>query len=202
MAFSRQLQPEYDEFEGEEGDEHFITLDDAEQIEEIGDIGDMPMDEDEDDMEGEEQEGRFEEEGDEEEEAGPSKFYRADEPDSSFVQFSEHHDSIYAVSLHPTLPIVCSGGGDDLAYIWSLETGEIEGRLEGHKDSVTAVQWSNDGEYVATGGMDGRVAVWKVKPGTGAGGSKRQWELAVSFEEFEEVQVGILDVPERCSLEY
>ncbi|EPX73023.1 ribosome biogenesis protein Sqt1 [Schizosaccharomyces octosporus yFS286] len=86
--------------------------------------------------------------------------------DLSVQGFFEHKDSVFCVSMNPVKSNLCvSGGGDDLAYIWDITTGEQVCQLTGHKDSVVSVGWSFDGNYVATGGMDNQIRVWKTESG-------------------------------------
>ncbi|ORY87049.1 hypothetical protein BCR37DRAFT_343590 [Protomyces lactucae-debilis] len=87
--------------------------------------------------------------------------------DESIQGFFEHKDSVYCLALSPANPnLACSGGGDELAYLWNIETGETVHKLDGHKDSVIACDFSADGTYVATAGMDGLVQVWNTESKT------------------------------------
>ncbi|KAJ3351339.1 hypothetical protein HDU83_008962 [Entophlyctis luteolus] len=75
-------------------------------------------------------------------------------------------EPLYTVSVHPTLSdVAVSGGGDDAAFVWSTDTGEILKELQSHTDSVVASGFSHDGQYLATGGMDGRVFVYLTSTG-------------------------------------
>ncbi|KAJ1551486.1 hypothetical protein HK096_010207 [Nowakowskiella sp. JEL0078] len=82
--------------------------------------------------------------------------------DDSILEFSEHHESVYAVAIHPNNQLVLSGGGDDKAYLWNIETGETLFEITAHSDSIVSVGFSTDGQYGATGGMDGKVVVFKT----------------------------------------
>jgi WD40 repeat protein len=61
--------------------------------------------------------------------------------------------------------VVISGGGDDKAYLWSLEDGMRAHVLEGHTDSVTACGFNYTGQLAATGALDGTVKVWNCSTG-------------------------------------
>jgi ribosome assembly protein SQT1 len=81
--------------------------------------------------------------------------------DNSIQLFSGHEGPVYTVSAHPIAPLAVSGGGDDAGYIWNVTDGEIVVKLTGHTDSVSVAAFSSDGEMVSTGGMDGKVRVWR-----------------------------------------
>src|SRR5262245_13509908 len=56
-------------------------------------------------------------------------------------------------------PLVVTGGGDDRAFLWDLETGEQKAELKGHSDSIVQAGFSFDGKLVATAGLDSVVKV-------------------------------------------
>lgn len=129
--------------EEDEGDQF---IDSADVLAEVPDDGDHPMDDGDDEV------GEAEGEGDDEEVVWE---------DNSEQHFSEHKQSVFAVSAHPTEPLAASGGEDDIGYIWDITDGEVVVKLTGHTDSVASIAFSADGEMIATGGMDGKVRVWR-----------------------------------------
>lgn len=85
--------------------------------------------------------------------------------DDSVQCFSGHRDSVYCVAVHPTLPLVATGGGDDFCLVWDLQTAEcVPGvaDMQHNTDSVTAVAFSHDGRYLASGAMDGKVTIFEI----------------------------------------
>ncbi|KAJ2871456.1 60S ribosomal subunit assembly or modification protein [Coemansia aciculifera] len=120
-------------YEGEEGDE------------------DMAMDDDDDDDDDDDEQG----------DGGERSEILLE--DDSVQGFFAHKEPVFSVDLHPTKQnLVVSGGSDDRAYIWQLDTGEQIAELSQHGDSVSAVRFSSDGSLVATGGMDGKIHVYSV----------------------------------------
>lgn len=78
--------------------------------------------------------------------------------------FEDHEDSIFAVAAHPTLPLICSGGGDNAANLWvSHKPGQAQllSKLVGYEESVASVAFTFDGSFLVTGDMNGRVIVYK-----------------------------------------
>jgi ribosome assembly protein SQT1 len=146
---SNHLEPERDANTYEDDiQEKFIDPNDVLiEMAEDDDVG-FPMDDDDDDDEDEDYNaGR----------SGADIVHR----DTSIQRFTNHTNSVFAVTVHPSTKIAASGGEDDLGYIWDYSTGEELVKLTGHTDSVTSVGFSHDGEIVASGGMDGKVRVWK-----------------------------------------
>jgi WD40 repeat protein len=59
---------------------------------------------------------------------------------------SHRHTPSY--SIHP---ILLTGGGDDKAFVWNIDNGDVKFAIEGHTDTVFDCGFSPDGKYVATG---------------------------------------------------
>uniref|UniRef100_A0A1B6KAD8 Angio-associated migratory cell protein n=1 Tax=Graphocephala atropunctata TaxID=36148 RepID=A0A1B6KAD8_9HEMI len=82
--------------------------------------------------------------------------------DSEFV-FKKHTGPVFCCALDPVDGnLAVTGGEDEKAYVWVIQTGEVVFECLGHKDSVTMAGFSHDGKYLATGDMTGYIQVWKV----------------------------------------
>ncbi|KAK9380267.1 WD40-repeat-containing domain protein [Kockiozyma suomiensis] len=157
----------------------FDVVEDDEQAD-----GDAPMSdlEDDDDDNDDDDEGV-----DDEDNAGedvPGEIVEEiDMSNNSTTYFDKHTDSIFLVGVHPKLPLVITGGGDDTGYVWTSHSvpPKLVTTLTGHTDSLVTGGFSPDGEWLVTGGMDGRVRIWRAR----ARGQK--WEFWDSVEEVEEV---------------
>eukprot|EP01125_Pyxidicula_operculata_P001562 TRINITY_DN11414_c0_g1_i1.p1 TRINITY_DN11414_c0_g1~~TRINITY_DN11414_c0_g1_i1.p1 ORF type:complete len:413 (+),score=97.53 TRINITY_DN11414_c0_g1_i1:42-1280(+) len=89
-----------------------------------------------------------------------------EKPDESKRQFRAHTDTVYSVAAHPTDPLIfATSGGDDLAYIWSMNSDTPLRTLKGHTDSVVKVDFSFDGSLVATAGYDALTKIWDAQTG-------------------------------------
>lgn len=98
--------------------------------------------------------------------------------DNSVSSFQKHTDSVYCVSTNPTNPLlVATGGGDDRAFIWSLQDSSVVAELGSHSDTVNKLKFNTQGNILATAGMEGLVILWsspdwrKIHSLTGPGGS-------------------------------
>lgn len=154
-------------------DDQFVGEDDVEYVVEETDL---PMDED---MDGDEEENDAEAEMEE----GDDHVARED---TSILHFDAHKDSVFGLAAHPSAPVIVSGGQDDMAYLWDSTTGEQLSAFEGHSDTVVSAGFSHDGQYIATGGMDGKIRVWK-KSGEGW----KSWSFVVELVGPDELIVSI-----------
>ncbi|KAH3901008.1 Sqt1p SCDLUD_002473 [Saccharomycodes ludwigii] len=138
-------------------DAEYINL--AEVDEEIQVSDDLPVP----------NESEFQE--DKPEEQQPLEIAPADEqPDieidmsnNSIAYFDKHSDSIFCVSHHPKLPLVCSGGADNVAYLWTSHSvpPKFAQSIE-HSESVIACAFtSQQGKYLITCDMNGICKVSK-----------------------------------------
>jgi len=83
--------------------------------------------------------------------------------DDAAVVFEKHKGSVFCVGIDPAhSSLVVTGGEDDKAFVWNLNTGDTLFECTGHKDSVTCIGFSWDSKYVATGDMSGLLKVWQV----------------------------------------
>jgi WD40 repeat protein len=55
-----------------------------------------------------------------------------------------HEEEILCIALHPTRPLIMSGGADGSVYGAHYVTGESSGKVGKHKDSVEAVAISEE----------------------------------------------------------
>ena len=104
----------------------------------------------------------------------------------SIAHFEGHKDSLFCIAQHPTRPeLVVTGGGDDMAYVWSSNPIEeapvlprsyesnpqprerkgqgVIAKLEGQDESVNAVAFTLPaGDFVATATLAGKLSVYST----------------------------------------
>ncbi|KAG7807773.1 hypothetical protein KL921_004068 [Ogataea angusta] len=97
--------------------------------------------------------------------------------------FDSHQDSIFVVAPHPSVPLIMTGGGDNVAYLWTSHTSPTKqvAKLEGYTESVVAGGFTADGSYLVTGDMTGKVLVHKASK------KFQVWNLYGTLEDVEEI---------------
>ncbi|KAL0244645.1 hypothetical protein GEMRC1_008727 [Eukaryota sp. GEM-RC1] len=80
--------------------------------------------------------------------------------------FGNHKDSVFTLSCGSGSQfggLVCSGGADDLAYVWDIYSAVPLCELSGFSDSIVSTHFSHDSSFLAVASLDGSVRVWKVE---------------------------------------
>lgn len=137
-----------------------------------------PISEDEDDVE----DIQPEEQDEEEVEGGEDKL-EIDMSNNSWGYFDKHEDSVFTVFSHPKLPLVVSGGGDNIVYLWTSHSQppKFVQQIKGHKESIITGGFTGDGEFLITGDMAGTILIHQAtKKG-------QVWKLFGEVQEIEEV---------------
>ncbi len=76
-----------------------------------------------------------------------------------------HDKRIPRIAFDPASKVIATVSDDDTAGIWSLETGKLLHRLEGHRAGVWSLAFSPDGRLLATGASDATARIWNVADG-------------------------------------
>ncbi|GBP96067.1 Angio-associated migratory cell protein [Eumeta japonica] len=100
-----------------------------------------------------------------------------DVEDNAQLVFRKHDGSVFCCDLHPSGKVAVTGGEDDKAYVWNVNTGDIIMECGGHKDSVMFVGFSFDGIYLATADLSGMIKVWKCNLD-----DNQQWIVEFEYE--------------------
>lgn len=151
--------------EDAEPQEEFINNDEVEEVVPVNE-GDEPIDED-----------------DEEEDIPMEQTLEIDMSNNSKTYFDKHTDSVFTLAHHPSLPLVVSGGGDNIAHLWTSHSQppKFAGSINGHTESVIASGFTANGKFLVTADMTGKVIVQiGVKGGS-------QWKQSAELNEVEEV---------------
>lgn len=159
----------------QERQEEFISSNDVDVEIVPDDTDDMPMEEDDNGEDGEEGPEEVPEGMDEEN-------IEIDMSNNSSTYFDKHTDSIFTIMHHPSLPLVCTGGGDNVANLWTSHSQppKFAGSLP-HTESVIGGGFTSDGKFLITGDMNGKILCHKSLKG-GA-----QWKLCGELQEVEEI---------------
>lgn len=96
------------------------------------------------------------------EDASTSDFINQQAIDLSKLSFNRHTKSVFTGALSKSGLLAATGGEDDIAYVWSVENGDVVLECTGHKDSVTEVAFNFNDQYIATGDMCGLIQVWSL----------------------------------------
>ncbi|CCH60952.1 hypothetical protein TBLA_0D04560 [Henningerozyma blattae CBS 6284] len=122
-------------------------------------------------------------EGQDDMDNGEGEQIEIDMTNNSITYFDKHTDSVFCITHHPKLPLICTGGADNIAHLWTSHTQppRFAGSLEGHKESVIGCAFSSNGQFLITADMVGHVLIHRAKQG-GA-----RWELSSEIAEVEEV---------------
>jgi angio-associated migratory cell protein len=96
------------------------------------------------------------------------------ERDDSILTFKKHSDALFCGSFNPDGTMAVTGGEDDKAFVWAVDTGEVVFEVAEHKDSVIAAEFSYDGTFLATGDMAGEIKCFKVEKDY-----KKVWEFSM-----------------------
>uniref|UniRef100_A0A1B6E5H3 Uncharacterized protein n=1 Tax=Clastoptera arizonana TaxID=38151 RepID=A0A1B6E5H3_9HEMI len=84
-------------------------------------------------------------------------------PDTSDFHFKKHEGSVFCCNLDPKNGnIAVTGGEDEKAFVWEIDTGMILLECTGHKDSVIAAEFSHDGSHLVTADISGGIQVWRT----------------------------------------
>ncbi|SCV04364.1 LAME_0H17854g1_1 [Lachancea meyersii CBS 8951] len=163
--------------DGQNPEEEFISnqeVDEEVLLDDNDKDGDIPVDDEDDEQDGEV--------NDDENLGDDDETLEIDMSNNSMAYFDKHTDSVFTVFTHPTLPLVCSGGGDNLAYLWTSHSQppKFAGSIT-HTESVIGGGFTADGQFLVTADMNGQILVQKAANG----GAK--WKECAKLQEVEEV---------------
>lgn len=84
------------------------------------------------------------------------------------AQFEAHSDYIRTLAVHPTQPLIISGGDDSAIKMWDWEQGWRNVRtFEGHNHYVMGLAFNpKNPNSFASASLDGSIKIWSLSPNT------------------------------------
>lgn len=70
---------------------------------------------------------------------------------------------VNAVAFFDDDRFIATGGHHPVIEIWNAETGDIAGKLEGHRAGITALRVSPDGTYALSSSIDKTIMLWDLQ---------------------------------------
>lgn len=78
---------------------------------------------------------------------------------------SGHSEQLWCVALSNDNKYIVTGGWDNSAKLWDLQTGKQLRSFQGHEGYVMSVSLSQDGKQLATGSNDKTAKLWDIETG-------------------------------------
>lgn len=72
---------------------------------------------------------------------------------------------MYALDLHPTIDILCTGGRDGAVRVWDMRTMAQIFALSGHTSTIGAIRCQSAEPQVISGSHDSTVRLWDLAAG-------------------------------------
>ncbi|MDP6636524.1 MAG: WD40 repeat domain-containing protein [Phycisphaerae bacterium] len=72
-------------------------------------------------------------------------------------------DGIRSLSVDRRWKLAIAGGNDGVLYVWDLETGGLNWRIDGHTDPITGIALTPDGKRAVSVSEDGVIKVWDIR---------------------------------------
>jgi pleiotropic regulator 1 len=70
-----------------------------------------------------------------------------------------HTSGVYALALHPTLDILCSGGRDSVVRVWDIRTKHQIHVLTGHDNTIGSILTNSVDPQIISGSHDTTIKV-------------------------------------------
>lgn len=71
--------------------------------------------------------------------------------------------SSWSLAVHPSRDILAVGANDHNIGIFSLSSGNLLGRLEGHEHNIPSISFSPCGDFLISASIDGSCKLWDIQ---------------------------------------
>ncbi len=91
---------------------------------------------------------------------GTIKLWNMYDDGNMYKTLKGHIGPVLTCDWSPTDNMICTGGSNRQAFIWSTQTYKIIHTLKGHLHDVVKCEFSPDGALLATASFDTKVCLW------------------------------------------
>lgn len=88
------------------------------------------------------------------------KLWNMHDDGNMFKTLVAHSAPVFACDWSPKCNLLVSAGANRQAFIWNMQSFEVQHTLKGHLNDVSTCGFAPDGSVVATGSYDTRICLW------------------------------------------
>lgn len=74
-----------------------------------------------------------------------------------------HLSGVYSLTLHPTLPLLITGGRDSSVRVWDIRTRLQVHCLQGHTSTIASLLTNSTDPQIISGSHDKQIRLWDLR---------------------------------------